>query len=217
MSSCDSTLEKIKEQLRLSKSIDSSVKSDLYSHMTEVFNRIMLHHQYDAFDKLEEISRLVKETHLKVKDPQYDHQVNQIKAQKQNSALETWLDRSKSLLKEHWDAIPQAEKSLLSKNKKIVMPNFVEEAAMLEWAGVYFGEEEAFKVQKSVKKLAVMSGASVLRVWGKIWGTEKDYLIVEGVLNRQEEKPVDATQEPRGEGCNRFVYWVTDNVLNDWI
>lgn len=36
----------------------------------------MMHHPYDAFDKFEEISHLVKLTHLKIKDPQYDFEVN---------------------------------------------------------------------------------------------------------------------------------------------
>jgi len=39
-----------------------------------------LHHSSDAFDKLEEISALVKKTHLKIKDPQFDNEVNQIRA-----------------------------------------------------------------------------------------------------------------------------------------
>lgn len=29
-----------------------------------------------------------------------------------------------------------------------------------------------------------------------------------------EEKPADF--EPRGTGVNKFVYWVTDNVLDKW-
>ena len=88
---------------------------------------------------------------------------------------------------------------------------------MFEWAGVSFGEEETFKLQKSLKKLAVMSGASALRFWGKIYGSEKDYYVVEGDLNKSEEPVRNAQQEQRGDGCNRHVYWVTDNVLHDWI
>jgi radial spoke head protein 4/6 len=30
-----------------------------------------------------------------------------------------------------------------------------------------------------------------------------------------EEKPADF--EPRGTGINKFVYWVTDNVLGKWV
>jgi radial spoke head protein 4A len=62
-----------------------------------------------------------------------------------------------------------------------------------------------------------MSGAQSLRLWGKIYGSEKDYMIVEGELKNSEEGPRDDTQEARGDGCNRYVYWVSDNVLHDWI
>ncbi len=53
---------------------------------------------------------------------------------------------------------------------------------MFEWAGVVFGEEQALNLQKSLKRLAVLSGANQLRFWGKIYGTQRDYLIAEGIL-----------------------------------
>jgi hypothetical protein len=31
------------------------------------------------------------------------------------------------------------------------MPNFAEEAEMLEWAGICFGEEDSYRLQKSIK------------------------------------------------------------------
>jgi len=52
------------------------MKQDLYTHLTEVFDRILQHHPYDGMDKFEEISMLVKQTHLEVKDPKFDYQVN---------------------------------------------------------------------------------------------------------------------------------------------
>ena len=53
---------------------------------------------------------------------------------------------------------------------------------MLEWAGVGFGEEKVLMLSKSIRRLAVLSGAESLRFWGKIFGKEKDYWIVEGSL-----------------------------------
>ena len=78
------TLERIKAQLKQARDMGSTVKLDLYTHLTEVFNRIMLHHPYDAFDKFEEISHLVKQTHLKIKDPKFDHEVNSIQHEQTN-------------------------------------------------------------------------------------------------------------------------------------
>lgn len=64
-------------------------------------------------------------------------------------------------------------------------------------------------LQKSLQNLAKTSGATSLRFWGKITGTERDYYIAEGQAEApatEEEKPAD--QEPRGEGVNSFAYWV---------
>ena len=65
MSVNEQTLERIRAQLREAKDIGGNVPQDLYSHLTEVFNRILLHHSNDAYDKFEEISALVKQTDLK--------------------------------------------------------------------------------------------------------------------------------------------------------
>lgn len=111
----------------------------------------------------------------------------------------------------------KADKKLLTKDKMFVIPNFAEEAEMLEWAGISFGEENTLRLQKSIKRLAIMSGADSLRFVGKIFGTKCDYWIAAGRLNQAEEASADASVEPRGTGVNSLVYWVTDNLLNDWI
>lgn len=87
---------------------------------------------------------------------------------------------------------------------------------MLEWAGVGFGDYTTNLLQKSLKRLATMSGASSLKFFGKIYGSEKDYWVAQGVLGFQEEKPYPA-QEMRGTGVNFYVYWVTDSLFSDWI
>jgi radial spoke head protein 4/6 len=48
---------------------------------------------------------------------------------------------------------------------------------MLEWAGINFGEDTTFVIQKSLKRLASLSGADSLRLFGKIFGTKKDYWV----------------------------------------
>ena len=54
------TLDKLKKELQMIKDLGMPIKTDLYSHLTEVFNRIMLHHPEDGYEKFEEISALVK-------------------------------------------------------------------------------------------------------------------------------------------------------------
>jgi hypothetical protein len=97
------------------------------------------------------------------------------------------------------------------------MPNVQEEARLFEWAGVSFGEEETYKLSKAMKRLAVLSGASRLRFWGKILGIQRDYWVIEGVLDQAEEERAHWSHEKRGEGVNKMVYWVNDNLVEDWI
>ena len=88
---------------------------------------------------------------------------------------------------------------------------------MLDWAGINFGEDNTLRLSKSIKRLAIMSGASEVRFAGKIFGTQKDYWLAMGKLKEAEEDSKDASVEPRGKGVNETVFWVTDNLLNDWI
>jgi radial spoke head protein 4A len=48
-------------------------------------------------------------------------------------------------------------------------------------------------------------------------GTNRDYWVVSGTLNQVEEANADKMVEARGTGVNTHVYWVTNNLLSDWI
>ena len=91
MSINEQTLERIKAQLRQGKDIGGNVPQDLYSHLTDVFNRILLHHPEDAYDKFEEISALVKSTDLKFKDPKYDFEVNEQEEAREKTFADKWV------------------------------------------------------------------------------------------------------------------------------
>jgi hypothetical protein len=173
----------------------------------------MLHHPYNAFDKFEEISQLVKATHLKIQDPKFDHEVNRIKHEEGNPSQAEWLTKSKNLLQEIVDLVPKHDHGLLTKDKTFTIPDFSEENQMLEWAGVGFADDDVFVISKSIKRLAILSGADRLRLMGKIYGSQKDYWIACGMLSQSEEDESDVMVEKRGEGANSLVYWVTDNLL----
>lgn len=73
MSISSETLQQIKSQLHQASQHEGAVPADLYQHLTEVFSRIIQYHQKDAYEKFEEISTLVKRTHMQFKDPKTDH------------------------------------------------------------------------------------------------------------------------------------------------
>ena len=47
--------------------------------------------------------------------------------------------------------VSKVDRKLLTKDKLFVIPNFQEEAEMLEWAGISFGEENTLRLQRSIK------------------------------------------------------------------
>lgn len=61
------------------------------------------------------------------------------------------LDRARTLLQESGE----------NKNYSVI-PNYPENAEMLEWAGISFGEMTNQVIQKSLKRLAQVSGARFL-------------------------------------------------------
>ena len=94
--------------------------------------------------------------------------------------------------------------------------DIMEDRQLLKWAGIDLGEEECYRLRQALKKLVKDKSAKDARFWGKIYGIEGDYLIIEGVgeAGEDEEKPADI--EKRGEGVNMFTYWVTDSAFGSW-
>ena len=212
-------LDEIKSQLKQEKDLDKHIKSDIYTHLGEVLDRITKFHPYDGFDRFEEISTLVKETKTKRADSKKDEDLNNVKATPSITAKEAlaYIEKAKTLLNEMPDSSIKPEDSkLFTSNTKFVIPNLCEQAKILDWAGINFGDDFVHLMQKSLKRLATMSGASSLKFFGKIFGTQKDYWIVQGILPFQEEKPYP-DQEVRGTGVNLYTYWVSDSVFSDWI
>lgn len=80
-----------------------------------------------------------------------------------------------------------------------------------QWAGIGFGEQETYRLQKSLKKLSAQVSATSLTFFGKITGTDSDYYIAEGTVEGEEEaegEDKDADFEPKGTGVNKYTYFV---------
>lgn len=97
------------------------------------------------------------------------------------------------------------------------VPDLLNDVKIFQHAGVGFGDNETLLIMRSLKSLSTSTGAANLRLWGKIWGTERDYYIAEGTsdANQLEEPPADF--EARGSGVNKFVYWATNSPLQPWV
>jgi hypothetical protein len=140
------TLDKLKEQLREIKDIGHPIKADLYTHLIEVFNRIMLHHPDDAYNKLEEISGLVKQTNFKIKDPSDEHEINKKAGVIKNEQMIKEIQMAKNLLDEIADMVEGSDISMVKTEVTCVISDFINDSEMLEQAGIGFGESGNFMV-----------------------------------------------------------------------
>ncbi len=55
-----------------------------------------------------------------------------------------------------------------------------------------------------------------VRLWGKVYGIQKDYYVAEGEKEAAAAGELPPEVEPRGTGVNKYVYWVTDSVTGEW-
>lgn len=87
-----------------------------------------------------------------------------------------------------------------------------------QWAGIGFGEQETYRLQKSLKKQSGKVAATSLTFFGKITGTESDYYIAEGLVEGEEENEEEKEPdfEPKGTGVNKYTYFVAGNSLAEW-
>ena len=89
---------------------------DLYTHLTEVFNRVLQDSSDDVFDRFESISALVKQTDLKFREPKMDSELNSTQPAQAVSERDAWVQRSRNLLNEVNDLIAPEDRALLTKN-----------------------------------------------------------------------------------------------------
>lgn len=102
------------------------------------------------------------------------------------------------------------------KNSSLLFPSFLNQSYMLEQTGVSFSTEESFKIQMSLKKLALENQAKEIRFWGKILCSKKDYYVAEGITPSQYSDTLAPDCEPKGDGANTYTFWVTHDILGEW-
>lgn len=199
----------------LKKILKSSSGRELYSHLIECFNNLILYYPDDALDKLEEISYLLKDDD-KTKIRQFLNLDNPKDNKTMTLCQKEYIEKVSALFPQKQEGgDPDDEPATQTAGK---LSNLLHDTEILQWAGISFGDTESFRLQASLTKLSISSGSEKIRLWGKIYGIHNDYYIAEGFVggsgDEDEEKPKGF--EERGNGTNEFVYWVTNNSLSDW-
>lgn len=181
-------------------------KEHVYDHLGKVIDRVVAEKPKDAYALVEVLSRLVKEQQIAPEPAPA--------TQEDTEAVAQYVKKLRQL-----DQAPNEEGAPVP---VCAIPDFVEEAEMLSWAGVGFGELESYKVMCSLRNLAAKEkdkGLAKLRFWGKVLGTEADYYVAEaqreGGGDADGEDP-DPDAEPSGQGANQYTYYVTNDLAGEW-
>jgi len=98
------------------------------------------------------------------------------------------------------------------------LPDFAKIFEMFESVGISLGKEEFYRLQVAAEKLYKSTGANQIRFWGKMLARDRDYYVIETFIKRSYPDKVQSDTEPRGKlGVNQLTYWVTNDLLSDWV
>lgn len=122
------TIEDMKNKLKDEKRL-GKVSLDFYTHIKALFNRIMLYHKHDSFDKFEEISQLVKKTHLSIRDPMKDSEVNKPLPTKKSEVVHHYITELRHLIQEKVDC----DEEDVEKTTNCVIDDLPSVMKMFEW------------------------------------------------------------------------------------
>ena len=185
---------------------ENKIIYDNKEHLKELVKELVTLHKEDGYVNFEEISMLVREKNTKLDTFQYKLPKKVVKKCFQHTPLEEKI---------------LTEFSLKKKNLAKTIPNYMEDilqqSKLLEWGGISFSEEEWYKIRMAMKKILLENDCEYLRFFGKIYGINSDYYIIQGLLKTYPMKNPQIHIESRGnEGINRFTFWVSNSILESW-
>jgi len=179
-------------------------KPSVFEHFAAIIDKVILQKPDDPHGALEVLSRLIKAPEPKGES----FEEAELEAKKADATAMMQVTE-----------VPQEGEG--GPKAVCAIPDFMEEAAMLEWAGVGFGDLESYQIMCSLRKLAAdneAEGIQKLRFWGKILCTSADYYVAEAQLEAAGEPDEnDPDFEPQGTGANAFVFWVTNSLTGTWV
>jgi len=178
-----------------------------YDHLEKIINRVISEKPKDAYGLVEVLSRLVRE----------QGETKTLSTTEDLEAAVEYVQKIRVLDKVPADGEPPAPVNVGS-----AVPDFCEDAEVLQWAGVGFGELESYKIKCALRNLAfkqMENGYTRIRLWGKVLGTDADYYVAEaykeGETGEADENDPDA--EVAGQGVNKYSYLVTNDLASqEW-
>ena len=189
---------------QLSKPSKKLIYDDV-NHLNELIKEIVTLQKNDGYDNFEEISMYIKKkmTKLTLEYEPFPYVHN---------PLVILTPKEEKILSEN-------TKIKISKTKDITnyMEDILSQSKIFEWAGITFNQMEWYKIRIAMKKILVENKCEYLRFFGKIYGINSDYYVLQGIVKDYPMKNPPKHVETRGnEGINRYTFWVSDSVLEYW-
>jgi radial spoke head protein 4A len=179
---------------------------DNKEHLKELVKELVTLHKDDGYENFEEISMFVREKNTKLDTFQYKLPSKAVKKCFHHTPLEEKILTDFSLKKKH-----------SAKTIQNYMDDILQQSKLFEWGGIGFSDEEWYKIRMAMKKILVENNCEYLRFFGKIYGINSDYYIIQGLLKTYPMKNPQVHVESRGnEGINRFTFWVSNSILESW-
>ncbi|KAM6985368.1 radial spoke head protein 4 homolog A [Aplochiton taeniatus] len=155
---------------------------NLYDHLARLLTKVMDERPENVVDVIEDMSREVKRGLLT------DNQ-STLRDMPLISAAQVLAEQQRSLFSRREDGDQEEELSDTS------LPNVGESAFFLEQAGVGLGREETHRLFLALKYLVDSQPLQHCRLWGKILGTESNYIIAEALYREGEEEEEEGKEE----------------------
>ncbi|XP_051520358.1 radial spoke head protein 6 homolog A [Myxocyprinus asiaticus] len=159
---------------------------NLYDHLARLLIKIMDERPENAVDVIEDMSRDLKGSILK-------EMQDTLRDIPSSSAALLLAEQQKTLFSRGAGDDGDHEEELVESP----LPNVAELAFFFEQAGVGLGREEMHRVFLALKQLVDTQRLQHCRFWGKILGTQSNYLVAEGEFREGEGEEEEVTEETR--------------------
>ncbi|PIK38778.1 putative radial spoke head protein 4-like A-like [Apostichopus japonicus] len=171
--------------------LKSSIKSNLnlYDHLSRVLTKVLNERPENVVDVFEDISKDVKRS----------------KFTSQADTILDKVDRSTEVI------LAEVQKPLFEKNQEEAeheggedevetpLPNLPELMFYFEQAGIGMSREEMMRIFLALKQLVDNYPLQTCRFWGKIYGTELNYIVAEVEYREGEEEEEEEEEENEAE------------------
>lgn len=196
-------------------SLLSNVKNEdnysLYDHLQKLFDtKLEMQNDEKFLDLFEDISYRIRSQGYYKEDEKKNMKKYLEHFVKANQGKKTLLD---PLVKRDGDDVTPIT------SIPGYVPDFYNLFQQLEWCGISISDKESYLLTNSLRTLAYEKNLSVVTFWGKIFGKEKDYYIIETNpldANTDDKKEPEIDQEPRGSGLNSKSYLVANDLTGPW-